>query len=1078
MEFRILGPLEVQGTRGLMRLPAPKPTSFLLALLLQPNRGVSHEHLIEAVWGEQLPNTATAALHTYVSRLRSVLAEAEPGTQERIVTLPNGYLLRVEPGELDLERFREHVERARVAAAAGKLSEAAEVIAAGLSLWRGTASNGISGALEQQLSALDEEYIAAVELRIELKLAMGEAAELIAQLNSLIAVHPLRERLREHLMLALYRSGRQYDALAVYQDVYRLLGDELGIRPGPGMRKLHQRILAGDPTLWTPSPTRAKTSPVPRELPLDVPAFTGRDACLEELDGLLGSSRAVVTMAIDGIAGIGKTALALHWAHRAADRLPDGQLYVNLRGYAQSPPMLPTEALARFLRALGVPQEQIPFDQDEQAAMYRSLTAERRMLVVLDNAATAEQVRPLLPGSATCLVLITSRADLSGLVALEGAHRLTLEVLTAEEAHTLLERTLGDTRVGAEADAVPELARLCGYLPLAIRIAAAHLAGHPGQPIADYLEQLKSGDRLTQLGIHDDPQAAVRASFDLSYQTLSPAESRLFRLLGLVPGPDFTPPAAAALMEGSPETAARLLDRLAAAHLIENHVPGRYQFHDLIRLYAGERARSEDHHHDDALRRLFDWYLHTADGAAGQLYREIASMVDDPTDVRPLRFTDHGQTLAWLDAERANLVAVVRHASEHGPHDVAWRLAHALRGYFFFRIGPDWLETASAGLKAASDDPVGQAAMLHSHSHAYYCQGDSEQALVYGAQALRVSGQTDDRRTEPEIHKWSGLACWLLGRLDEALDYLTQSLKQFQAAGNRFGEANVHIGLTAVYDEMGRWDDALEHSRYALDLSKQIGTKYGEAISLQCIGMVHSHVGRDAEAHDFYTTALSMFQQLGSQYSEAACWYLIAVHHRNTGNFPRAIADGERALEMARKTGDTRSEANSLNVLGTTATLQGQFEQAIDYHAAASDVARKISFRRAEVQALTGLALAHNGLGHHDLAVTSGQAALAGAREGGFLPCEGYALTALSEIHRRAGQYPHAVSNAQRALRLHRFIQLRIGEARALRALGQALYDGVGLSEAEPYWREAVAIFSDLGSPEAEQVMAKLPRRS
>jgi DNA-binding SARP family transcriptional activator/tetratricopeptide (TPR) repeat protein len=1080
MRFRILGPVEIHGPGGQARLGGGRPVALLAVLMLQANRTVSYERLISAVWGNDPPVYTTAALQTYISRLRKALAEVEPYGPERIITYKTGYLLRVRPGELDLEQFREHVQRGRSAAAAGRLTDAITEFSTGLGLWRGSALNGMPGELEQQMASLDESYVAAAEQHIECRLALGEHDQVMLEIDALVAAHPLRERLRELAMLALYRSGRQADSLAVYQETHRLLVDELGIEPGPSLRELHRRILAADSGLLLPAPRVA--GPVPRQLPSDVANFTGRAGYMERLNMLLPGDREgpggpVVISAIEGIAGVGKTALALHWAHRAAARMPDGQLYVNLRGYAQSPPMEPSEALAWFLRALGVPQEQIPVAQDEQAALYRSLVADKRILVVLDNAATAEQVRPLLPGTSTCLVLITSRSDLRGLVALDGARRLVLDVLPPKEAVDLLTRTIGDDRVTAGADTLAELARLCDYLPLALRIAAANLAGHPSQTIAGYLAQLTEGDRLSELGIEQDQQAAVRASFDLSYRTLSPEAARLFRLLGLVPGPDFATYAAAIVAAIPQEQATQLLDALAAAYLIERHAPDRFQFHDLIRLYAAERAHREDSEQDraDALRRLFLFYLHTADSGAHILYPEIASLLDSVADpgVRPLTFDDRGQAFGWLDSELANMVAVVRHATRHGPHALAWHLAYALRGYFYIRMnGADWLETADLGLRAADlcDDVAGRMAMLHDHAHARFTLGDFEKSLDYATRALPLSRQLGDRRAEAENGKWSGLSCWLLGRLEQSAEYLTKALELYRETGNVHGEANVHIGLGILYDDMGEWDKALYHDDRALVLNRKIGSKYGEALAMHCFGMVYGQLGRFAEASDLHARTLALYKQVGSRYHEPSSTYSSAVTHRDAGRYEQALADAEQSLALSRETGDSRTEANALNTLGTTRHLLGRHEDAVAYHDLAVALAKRTSFRRAEVEAHIGLAAAHSGLGRYDQARTHGQVALRSARECGFRWCEGNALVALADTDLGDGQYDHAVKHAQEGLALHRAIKHRLGEARALRTLGHAVSKRDSVRAALPHWQDALAILTDLGTPEAERV--------
>lgn len=551
MEFRILGQVEIRGSRAQVRLAGTSQSALLVALLLGANHVVPLDALVDATWGEEAPDPAAAALHTRIFRLRRALGEVDTDGSARIVTHGSGYLFEVRPGELDLDAFQRHVTKARQAIVAGQTAQALREFDAGLELWHGPALSGVPGRFaEAQADSLNSARLGAVEDRIEAGLAVGRHAELVPELKTLVVANPLRERLRGQLMLALHRCGQHGEALGVYRDVYRLLDEELGVRPDSQLQQLHQQMLVADPVINAPEPSMAPAplaGVVPRQLPTDVANFTGRAGDLDRLDAVLDGNRAGAISTIAGTAGVGKTALALHWAHRIADRLPDGQLYVNLRGYSLDPPMAPSVALARFLRALGVPQERIPVDEDERAAMYRSLLSGRKMLVLLDNAATAAQVRPLLPAGPSCLVLITSRDDLRDLTAPHDVHRIALDVLSPDEACQLLAQVLGEQRVRAEEQPAAELVKLCGYLPLALRIAAAHLDSHRYESIDSYLATLASGNRPAQLAVDEDEHAGVRASFDLSYQTLPPDCARLLRRLGLVPGPDFS----AAALDGS-----------------------------------------------------------------------------------------------------------------------------------------------------------------------------------------------------------------------------------------------------------------------------------------------------------------------------------------------------------------------------------------------------------------------------------------------------------------------------------------------------------------------------------------------
>ncbi|WP_216211603.1 AfsR/SARP family transcriptional regulator [Amycolatopsis aidingensis] len=1104
MEFRILGPVEVRGKGVPAQLGGQKQVALLSALIAQANHVVPLERLIEATWGAHPPASAQAALHTLISRLRRTLAAAEPGADARIVTQPTGYLLRLEPGESDLEEYRERVSRARAAAAAGKPAEAAREFQAGLRLWRGPALAGVSGGVARSHGAsLDETRMDIVEEHTEVRLELGEHAELLSELRNLIAAHPLRERLRGQFMLALYRCGRQADALAAYQDIYRLLGDELGIRPGQALRGLHQRILTADPALdpaGEPEQERAAEPVPPRQLPGDIANFTGRTAYLEELDKLLtdqdqrGEDTAVVISAIAGTAGVGKTALALHWAHRVAGALPDGQLYVNLRGYAPTEPMRPAEALVRFLRALGVPNQRIPLDEDEQAAMYRSLLAGKRVLILLDNAAGAAQVRPLLPGTRSCLVVVTSRSDLRGLTGLQDARRLVLPVLTPDEARTLLGRIIGEQRVRAEPEAAAELARLCGHLPLALRIAAAHILGRGLPDIAAYLAELTGGDRLERLAIEDDQQAAVRASFDLSYRRLAPAAARLFRLLGLVPGQDFTPPVAAALLDAPVGEAARLLDTLAAAHLVEQETPGRFHFHDLLRRYAGEQAAAQDPRAelDAALRRLLQLYLRTADTACRRLFPEFVRILgeadgqdgqgsDARTGIAPLRFTANAQALAWLDTECANLVAAIEDAAEHGPHELSWQLVDALYGYLHSRMlrADYWVRAANTGLRAAREQgaELGAAAMLHSLAHAYFDFGDYTRALNLSRQAHQTYRPVADGRdpaAEAEILKLRGVCCWLLARFEEALDCFTAARDGYHRAGRRSAEAVALNTMCLVFVERGEFAKVLEYNERALAIHREAGARIGEAVSVHLHGYVCGELGRYPEALEADTRALELYAETGFRYNEASVLKCMAVVHRDTGDHQRALDHCLRSLEVARELSDRRAQCHALDGLASIYLCLDRPEDALRHGEDALELSRTTGFRRGELDALTVLAEVHRREGRTEEALGHASTALELARAGGFRQCTGQALTTLAETYLARREYARAAEHAGQALTAHHEVGYRLGAARTLRVLGEIRHGEGDPAAARSHWRDALAICTELGASEAHRIRSLL----
>src|SRR5882757_8979499 len=552
MRFAVLGPLEVSADGRGIALGGPQQRALLAVLLLNAGTVVSADRLVECLWGQRTPAAARSLLQGCVSALRRALQSgAAPGRQP-LVTRSPGYCLELQPGELDLDQFEELVTTANQLAADGSRTaweQAAGLLGQALALWRGPVLDGVAlDACQADMARLEERRLTVLQQRVDAELRAGHRGDLVGELESLVQTHPLRERFWAQLMIALRGADRQGDALAAYQRVRGILVDQLGVEPGAALQRLHSQILAGvdpdevqrpDSGATAESAEKSPPRPVPAQLPPAVAAFTGRDEHLKDLDVLLSGDGSVAALAvISGAAGVGKTALVVHWAHRVRGHFGDGQLYVNLRGHASTPPMRPIEALARFLQALGIPAENVPVDLDQAAGLCRSLLSDKRMLVVLDNAHSAGQVRPLLPGSAGCVVLVTSRSRLAGMVARDGARPLTLDVLDHHEALTLLARVLGDERVQLEADQSEQLVERCGRLPLALRIAAANLLCQPDRRIADQVAAMVDAERLNALQIDDDEESAVRAAFALSYDALAEPSRLLFRRLGLAPGQD------------------------------------------------------------------------------------------------------------------------------------------------------------------------------------------------------------------------------------------------------------------------------------------------------------------------------------------------------------------------------------------------------------------------------------------------------------------------------------------------------------------------------------------------------------
>jgi tetratricopeptide (TPR) repeat protein len=639
------------------------------------------------------------------------------------------------------------------------------------------------------------------------------------------------------------------------------------------------------------------------------------------------------------------------------------------------------------------------------------LLADNRVLIVLDNAASAEQVRPLLPGSPTCLVVITSRDRLDGLVALDAARRITLDVLLVDEAVALLRRMLGDERVAAEPDAAAELARTCACLPLALRIAAAHLAGRPGRRLADHAADLRRGP-LARLQVDGDEQAAVRVTFDHSYTALKPDAQRLFRLLGLAPGPDIDTRSAAALTDQTPAQAGGLLDRLAAAHLIDEHAPGRYTFHDLLRRYARERAQDHDSDTEriSAEHRLYDHYLRSANAAIDLLYPHMLRLPTAATggDLPTAAFEDHADALAWLDAERPNLIAAIHHAHQHGPGRIAWQLADALRGYFNQRREfIDWFAIADAALTAAQadDQPSARAAAHFSLGTAHHSLNQYPQAIEHYTAALTSFAETGWLLGEAAALTNLGIIDESQGDLEQAARRHTQALALDRQAGSPDNEALALINLGAVNQYRGRLDQATGNYLQALTIAREVGARHAEGSALDYLGTVDHLQGKLDQALDHCTQALSLYHDVGARNDQAQALTHLANIHCDAGRHTAALDSANAALALSKDTRDGRAEAAARNAVAAVSHDRGAYQDAIDHYRHAQRLARDIGARYEECQALTGLAASQLRLRQPD-ALASAHHALALARNTGYLLLERHALTIIADIQMNTGHRP------------------------------------------------------------------------
>lgn len=962
VRFRLLGPLEVLVDGQAVPMRSGRQRSLLAALLVDAGRVVGVRDLVWRIWGVATPAGARETLHSYVMRLRRTL-----GTAGSIVrTHPDGYLIDVPDDALDLTRFTAGVRAA--AAAGGDPARVAALLAAALAEWRGDALSDVPSEPlhDDVVPALHEQRLTATEARVDADLALGRHQDVIAELADLTTRHPLRERFWAQRMLALYRADRPAEALRCYERARALITTELGAEPGPELRALHQSILTDDPALNPPGERRSAPEPLAHnDLPGDIPDFAGRES---ELDRLLatipaaGTTTAVVISAIDGMAGIGKTTLAVHAAHRLAARYPDAQLFIDLRGHHDGLPAVePVDALDTLLRALGVPGERIPASLDERARLWRAELTGRRALVVLDNAAGAAQVRPLLPGGAGCLVLVTSRGRLPDL---DTAATISLDVLAPKAAAALFAAVVGDARTGesaTESTTVTDVLRRCGFLPLAIRIAGARLRSRPAWTVAHLAAKLADEQaRLAELAVG---QRSVAAAFTLSYSQLEPTRQRLFRRLGLVPGTSFDAYVAAALAECAPADAERVLEDLVDVHLLRQSEFGRYHFHDLLGAYARTAADRIDDAADRnaAIGRLLDYYLATAHRAAVALdpngHHAAITLGRPPTHGPDV--TGYPAALSWLDGERANLAAAAGLAHERGRHRHAWQLPYTLWRYYRLRGDIDqWIRTHQIALVAARKDGAGEADVHRAIGHAYWAAGEFHTALDHQNSALRRYREIGDRWGEGSALNNIGNSYLHLSRYDEALACYRASIECRRAVGDRQGEGNALGNIGVIHTHLGRFDEALRHHNQAIELYRAIGDRRDEANALNNVGDVLTRIGTADEALRYQRQALALYRQAGDRWGEAVACNGIASAHRELGEYDSALERHAEALARIREIGQRQTECEILTALGRTQLAAGRPADAHDTYARALDLATDINDRYLAGNAHRGMALA------------------------------------------------------------------------------------------------------------------------
>ncbi|MCC8244024.1 tetratricopeptide repeat protein [Saccharothrix sp. NEAU-S10] len=867
VDFSLLGGVRARVGGDDLDIGHTRRRSVLAALLLEAGRPVPAERLVDRVWGGRPPLRAKETLYGYVSKLRS----AGIDIQRR----PGGYVL--ETDRVDLVEFRALAERARAEA---DDERAAELYDQALRRWRGEALDGLDSPWFAQVRDALRAERTAVELdRNDVAIRLGRHAALLPALRDATQADPLDERLAGQLVLALHRSGRSSEALQHYDALRRTLADELGTDPGKPLQDLYLRLLGQQASQDAPA--------VPRQLPAPQRWFTGR---AKEIADLTEPSATVVITAIGGAGGIGKTALALHWAHQHVDDFPDGQLYVNLRGFDPvGDPVTPQQALRGFLEALGV--DDPPADLDAQAALYRSLVADKRMLVVLDNARDTTQVTPLLPGGARCTVLITSRLQLLGLLTAHGARSVALDVLDEHESRDFLVARLGAQRVEAEPDVTRELLVLCGGLPLALSIIAARAVTQPDLPLSALTEELKD-QRLDAL---DDLSADLRTVFACSLRVLTPAATELFGLIGLTSAPDLGLKAITALT-GRADTR-RLLRELEAAHLVQQHRVGRYRMHDLVRLYAAEVAPA----HADANLKAFIGYFAATAHHGDMLIEPHRPPIPAPEGY-PAPLADVTAAMDWFDAEHESLLAAQRLAGDHRWHDVAWHLAWALTNYHLRRghAADDVVWRLALDAADALGDRFKQVTAHKFLGMALTDFGRHDEGDHHLRQALEL---VEDDYGKASAHRAMAWAMERRGDVAGALEHAQAQLERFRALGIpvRIAEALNDVGYRMA--RLGDYAGAEAHCREALALNEELGHVEGEAATSDSLGFIAHHHGRDADAVEHYRHALKLYRQLDNSYEEATVLRHFGDVLAAVGRHDEARDARQRALTLFRAQG-------------------------------------------------------------------------------------------------------------------------------------------------------------------------------
>jgi DNA-binding SARP family transcriptional activator/tetratricopeptide (TPR) repeat protein len=908
LRFAVLGPVRAwRGDREL-KLGPPQQRAVLAVLLLRENAQVSVSDIIDALWADDMPSSAEHVIRSYIYRLRKVLGTVETADvgssagvgSSVIASVGHGYLLATGPGSLDLATFREGLSTAQEASRSGEYAKAVMLLDDALALWRGSALAGVPGEFaETQRIHLDQLRLTALEAKAVAQVEAGAYGDAEVLLDQLTAEHPLNERFRELRMLALYRHGRQSDALNIYRQTQELLAEELGVDPGPGLRALHERILRGDPTLVPSRPVVAPAGPVsedtedvveeqvdgavrPVQLPAGLRGFVGRQDELVRAESLLvcedsGEMQSVVV--VTGMAGVGKTAFALHWAHQIADRFPDGQIYLNLRGFDPARPTLTVqEALMALFDSLGVRASHLPNDVDRQAAYLRSLVAGKRLLILLDNVRDAEQVRPLLPGGSTCLVIVTSRNQLRGLSVHDGAGMIELDVLSSQDALHLLDRRLGPAHLQDSAE-LAEIAERCGRLPLAIAVVAARVATAPHFPLSAALAELRDQQGVLDAFMDVDAVVDVRSVFSWSLQALSEPAADLFRLMALHRAMSCDESAAASLLGRPLPLVRRLLGELLTANLIFAGEPGRYMYHDLVRLYAAELAAGlPADQRRAAIHRLLDHYTISAQSADSTInpHRPQVDPIEPQPGVVVLECTNYEQAFGWFTTEHEPLLSAMSLAVDEGFDEHVWRLARVL-DTFLYRTGR-W-----------------------------------RQSLASDETGLAAADRLGDRVLQARFHNSLGRGHVRLKQYDEAHAHLVQAISMYEEEGETDRAANGYATLATLASDRGDAHEAIRLYRQALELTEDPVIR---AMAINNLGNAYLNLGDYGQALTLCLESLRLWGEVGDRHGEANTWDSVGHAHHMLGHHTKAARAYRHAIATFAELGDTVNQATTLINLG------------------------------------------------------------------------------------------------------------------------------------------------------------------